>query len=162
MSTRSNIAVVNPNGSVTSIYCHYDGYLSHVGDRLVKHYDTLEKAQALVTLGALSSIGQYIKAPPLPKDHDPLDLSHPDQECVYYHRDRGEPEENTKPYQFENLTVYRVRSTLGNIFEQFNYLFWNNTWYIHGGNGLYRQTTISGIPMAKVIDVLNNKTHLDD
>jgi hypothetical protein len=30
MSTRSRIAIENQNGSVTSVYCHFDGYISGV------------------------------------------------------------------------------------------------------------------------------------
>ncbi len=29
MATRSNIGIVNDNGSVTGIYCHWDGYPEH-------------------------------------------------------------------------------------------------------------------------------------
>jgi hypothetical protein len=37
MSTRSRIAIENQNGSVTSVYCHFDGYISGVGKTLEKH-----------------------------------------------------------------------------------------------------------------------------
>jgi hypothetical protein len=38
MSTRSRIAIENQNGSVTSIYCHFDGYISGVGKTLKECY----------------------------------------------------------------------------------------------------------------------------
>jgi hypothetical protein len=39
MSTRSRIAIENHHGTVTSIYCHFDGYLEGVGKKLFNHYD---------------------------------------------------------------------------------------------------------------------------
>jgi hypothetical protein len=38
MSTRSRIAIENQNGSVTSIYCHFDGYISGVGKTIKRIY----------------------------------------------------------------------------------------------------------------------------
>ncbi len=37
MSTRSRIAIENVDNTVTSIYCHFDGYVSHNGDILQNH-----------------------------------------------------------------------------------------------------------------------------
>lgn len=38
MSTRSTIAIENGNGTIKKVYCHYDGYISHVGKVLAEHY----------------------------------------------------------------------------------------------------------------------------
>ena len=57
MSTRSNIAVQNTDGSVVEVYCHFDGYLSNNGDILQRHYATFDKALALVNAGPYSSLG---------------------------------------------------------------------------------------------------------
>ena len=40
MSTRCRIGIENKNGTITSIYCHHDGYLEGVGEILVNHYKT--------------------------------------------------------------------------------------------------------------------------
>ncbi len=57
MSTRSRIAVLQENdGSVKSVYCHWDGYLSGVGVTLLNHYNTYQRANAVVALGGLSSL----------------------------------------------------------------------------------------------------------
>ena len=40
MGTRSTIAIKNQDGSVTGIYCHWDGYVDHVGVMLKEHYNT--------------------------------------------------------------------------------------------------------------------------
>jgi hypothetical protein len=38
-----------------SVYCHYDGYLEHTGQVLLKHYDSV-KANQLVALGDNSGV----------------------------------------------------------------------------------------------------------
>lgn len=60
MSTRSNIAILYPNGSVKGIYCHSDGYPSYNGEILLNHYATVEKVEALMDLGHLSVLGREI------------------------------------------------------------------------------------------------------
>jgi hypothetical protein len=57
MSTRSRIAIENQDGTVDSIYCHFDGYLSGVGKTLFNHYDQ-EKLEKLLELGDISSLGE--------------------------------------------------------------------------------------------------------
>jgi hypothetical protein len=56
MSTRSRIAIENQDGTVDSIYCHFDGYLEGVGKTLFNHYDQ-EKLEKLLELGDISSLG---------------------------------------------------------------------------------------------------------
>jgi hypothetical protein len=72
MSTRSRIAIENQDGTVTSIYCHWDGYTSGVGKMLEKWYTTQAKVEALIELGDISSL-----------DMTPTST-------VAYARDRGE------------------------------------------------------------------------
>ena len=72
MSTRSRIAIEKQDGTVESIYCHFDGYLSHNGEILQEHYSTKEKMEKLIELGDISKL----------KDTP--------ETTVAYHRDRGE------------------------------------------------------------------------
>lgn len=60
MSTRSNIGIINADGSVTTVYCHSDGYPSGVGKTLREHYNTEEKVRELLSLGDLSVLGEVI------------------------------------------------------------------------------------------------------
>lgn len=83
MGTRSNIGILEPNGSVTYIYCHWDGYVSHHGPILRDHYATVEKVRALIALGSISVLGEE-----LGEKHD-FDGPH-DGVCNVYGRDRGE------------------------------------------------------------------------
>lgn len=61
MSTRSNIARLNSDGSVDVIYCHWDGYLTGVGMGLVLHYDTKKPMNDLIALGDISSLRDTIE-----------------------------------------------------------------------------------------------------
>jgi len=85
MATRSRIAIENQDGTVTSIYCHWDGYTNGVGKTLEKWYTTQEKVEALIELGDISSL-----------DMTPTST-------VAYHRDRGEDLEQTTFSNIENL-----------------------------------------------------------
>ena len=57
MATRSRIAIENQDGTVKSIYCHFDGYLKGVGKTLFNHYDS-EKLEKLIELGDISSLDE--------------------------------------------------------------------------------------------------------
>jgi len=59
MSTRSRIGIVNKDGTVRSIYCHFDGYPEGVGETLRKHYNTPEKINELLDLGDISTLGEF-------------------------------------------------------------------------------------------------------
>lgn len=61
MSTRSRIAVMHGD-KFKSVYVHSDGYLSGVGSILLEHYDSA-RANHLVALGDISSLGTEIEAP---------------------------------------------------------------------------------------------------
>lgn len=58
MSTRCRIGILNKDGTITSIYCHHDGYMKGgVGERLVVHYTDEAKIRKLLELGDISSLG---------------------------------------------------------------------------------------------------------
>ena len=81
MATRSRIAIENQDGTIKSIYCHWDGYVSHNGRMLFNHYDN-EKLEKLIELGDISVLGESIK------------------DTIAFHRDRGEDLHNKT---FENV-----------------------------------------------------------
>lgn len=83
MATRSTIAKLNRDGTVTSIYCHFDGAPYGVGATLAEHYTDPTKIDQLLVLGDLSSLAEEIGA-----KHD-FDNPTPGQ-CLFYGRDRGE------------------------------------------------------------------------
>jgi hypothetical protein len=72
MATRSRIAIENQDGSVTSVYCHWDGYIKSNGVILNENYNTKDKVEELIALGDLSSLDITI------------------DRTVSYHRDQGD------------------------------------------------------------------------
>jgi len=72
MATRSRIAIENQDGSVTSVYCHWDGHIKTNGRILNENYTTKDKVEELIALGNLSSLDETI------------------ERTVAYHRDNGE------------------------------------------------------------------------
>jgi hypothetical protein len=94
MGTRSRIGVMHGD-IVKSVYCHWDGYLSHNGTILQKHYDS-SKANQLVALGDISSLGKDIGEKHAfdtyhlsPEDRKQHELDHGDS-TTFYGRDREE------------------------------------------------------------------------
>ena len=61
MSTNSLVAYLNEDGSVVSSYVHYDGYATGVGEMLLEHYNSEERARDLAwCLGYASSLRETI------------------------------------------------------------------------------------------------------
>ena len=93
MSTRSRIGVMHGD-KLKSVYCHWDGYLSHNGRILQDHYDSA-KANHLVSLGDISSLRPEIGVVHPFSTWD-TDMSPAEYEAqfanmtTFYGRDRGE------------------------------------------------------------------------
>lgn len=121
MATRSTIAVQHPDGKVTQIYAHWDGYPSWNGRLLFVYYSDYLKAKELVSLGDLSKLAQKIY--PTSPNHT-FDTPQPEV-CVYYGRDRGE--EGVYPKIFQNLDQYVQDAP----FEEYNYILINGVWYVN-------------------------------
>lgn len=58
MGTRSTIALEFADGSVSQVYCHWDGYLSGVGAQLESDYSDPFALQELIDGGDMSCIGE--------------------------------------------------------------------------------------------------------
>ena len=87
MATRSRIAIENQDGTVLSIYCHWDGYPEGNGRRLLDHFQTQEKVESLIALGSLSSLNENVEIP----EGVTHNFDNPAKGIVVaYHRDRGE------------------------------------------------------------------------
>ena len=88
MSTPSSIGIKNENGTVTSIYCHFDGYLSNNGQILLDHYNTEEKVKQLIALGGLCYLGERLS--PNENEEHSFYGQRAKGVTLAYHRDRGE------------------------------------------------------------------------
>ena len=60
MGTRSTIALEFADGSVSQVYCHWDGYLENNGQILEAHYTDPFKVRELVDLGDFSSLRETV------------------------------------------------------------------------------------------------------
>ena len=92
MATRSTIGVLNGDNSVTSIYCHWDGYPEGVGATLHEHYTETETIANLMALGDLAALGDTIGTQ---KEFNTSPLN---GECLAYGRDRGEKWATARTY----------------------------------------------------------------
>jgi hypothetical protein len=61
MATRSTIAIEFADGSVSQIYCHWDGYLDNNGELLNKYYMDPFVVRDLIDLGDFSSLRETVE-----------------------------------------------------------------------------------------------------
>lgn len=94
MSTHARIGMTLPDGTVRSIYCHFDGYPAHAGVTLQRYWR--ESVIPLLDLGDLSVLGAEPGQDEGPGAFDArlrARLADDDPRrtwCVAYGRDRGE------------------------------------------------------------------------
>lgn len=116
MATRSTIAVVNADGTVSAVYCHWDGYVDYVGRMLVNNYNSFEAATELVSFGSISVLNVQCHPTAEHTFKKPQDGV-----TVFYARDRGE---ELVILKYETVNTYLHT----NPWEEYNYIFMNNTW----------------------------------
>ena len=133
MSTRCRIGIENKDGTITSIYCHHDGYPEVVGEILVNHYKTEEKIRKLLELGDMSSLGtepvENLRGWEMPKagTADWLKAymeSHSENQCVIY-KTRGE---DCPAKTHKDIEEYQRHSR--DCWGEYAYLFKNNEWFV--------------------------------
>ena len=109
MATRSRIGLQLADGSVLSVYSHWDGYPEFNGVKLVEHFNSYEKAAELIDGGDISCLWTNAGW-----NNETL----PTTGALYY-SSRGDV---TEPRLDETLDEY-----LGNG-EEYAYLFANGEW----------------------------------
>ena len=110
MSTNARIACMLPNGNIYETFIHYDGYKSHTGEMLIKHYKTLQKVYDLIMKGSMPSLQPEIEEIDFYIKHNVH------KEIISYH----------------NEGIYDSNINSINNKVQFNYLFKNREWYLNG------------------------------
>ncbi len=138
MATRSSIHSFDGE-TLTSVYCHWDGYPSHHAPILLEHINTPEKVNELLGFGNISSLEENT----IPtKEHS---YEHPQKDVtVFYGRDRGESDsaaEVTHTVNVGNDGLPTASSLL--IREKYQYLYdlRSNTWYMMDGNSPWVKLT---------------------
>lgn len=137
MATRSTIAVQHADGTVSQIYAHWDGYLDGNGQLLHTYYNSQELAEALVSLGSISSLAER---------RDPLGTTHtfdsPEKDVtVYYGRDRGETE--VEPTVYTNFSDYKKNGDS----QEYDYVFMGGEWFVR-----YYGTSNGFVALATALD----------
>ena len=120
MATRSNIGIVNSDKSISSIYCHFDGYPEYVGKLLLNHYNNVGIVNELLDLGNLSQLCEKLYS-----DNNSHTFDKPQKGvCVAYGRDRGE--KSQEAIVFEDLGEFE--DSASNCWADYQYLFDNGKW----------------------------------
>lgn len=103
MATTSSISLENPDHTVTSIYCHWDGYIEYNGKILLEHYTDYSIVNRLLQGGDLSSLKNTIDS------------------CEYY--DRSHP----APSIFANFEQFNA----GLVAREYDYVYkQDHKWYV--------------------------------
>jgi len=138
MATRSTIALEYADGTVQAVYCHWDGYLAHNGQILLKHYSNPFVLRDLIDLGDISSLRPQIGTKHA-FSHFDTEMTQEDYYALYsemttfYGRDRGETGTNAK--QFKDYEDY----LLNHQFEEYDYILRNDNgvpvWFVSDHDG---------------------------
>ena len=137
MATRSNIAMKTLEGKIVSVYCHWDGYVANNGRILLENYTDIEKIEALVALGSISSLGEQIGEA---QDFDDRSTQK-DEWTLFYSRDRGE--------QLSIQEYDDIPSWIADM-EEYAYLWNGQDWLVND----HGETDANGYPVFNFLDVM--------
>lgn len=140
MATRSIIAR-QKDREVESIYCHWDGYPTHVGAILDGYYTDQESVDKLMALGSLSSLEPKCDRPVGHSFDSPVDGY-----CVAYGRDRGEGDVEPELHQ----GLFQLRQRVDDAGAAFVYLFMEDEWHGAATDGKF---AFEFFPIKKLIQM---------
>ena len=140
MGTRSTIALEFADGTVEQVYCHWDGYLEHNGQILLKHYSNPFILRDLIDLGDISSLKSTIGTKHA-FSHFDTEMKQEDYNALYrdmttfYGRDRGET--GTSAKKFASYEDY----LFNHQYEEYDYILRNDNgvavWFVCDHDGAY-------------------------
>ena len=119
MATRSRIGIELKNGSVLSVYHHWDGYPEWLGRILNTHYNTRAKAAELIDGGDMSTCWNEENQPE-------------------YYSARGE---NCPPRLDADLNEYLCDG------EEYAYVFSKGNWVCYDLHGAVHPTIVKEVPI---------------
>ena len=128
MATRSRIGIQLANGSILSVYCHWDGYPEFNGVKLVEYFNSYEKAAELIDGGDISCLWTNSGW-----NNETLPTTGPQ-----YYSSRGEV---TEPRYDLSLKTYLANG------EEYAYLFANGEWICYSLKDGINQVNIP-VPVA--------------
>ena len=138
MSTRSNIAIQKPNGTILSIYVHSGGYPDGVGQGLIDNYKTYISAEKLFRYGDASYLGSTLK------------------ECSFYHRDWQR--DLDKAHVHKNFESFK-KFYSGDVFIEFVYLFKDGQWLVSDN---YSRSELEFVPVKEHKDYSGKKSGMTE
>ena len=125
MATRSAIGIKHGD-RIKAVYCHYDGYLGHVGLALNTYYQDSIKVNKLISMGDMSGIGADIgEEHGFDQKKDYLDDGIA-RECTFYKRDRAEEGVEFQSFDNEASFIDYYRGTGA----EYYYLYDHGVWYV--------------------------------
>ena len=135
MATRSRIGIELSDGSVLSVYCHWDGYPEFNGVKLVEHFNSRDAVTELIDGGDISALWTNAGW-----NNETLPETGP-----LYFSSRGE---NCPPRLDADLCEYLLAVNA----EEYHYLFRNGKWVCYEmnplGNELPKLTEIPSASLA--------------
>jgi hypothetical protein len=129
MATRSRIGIELSDGSVLSVYCHWDGYPEFNGVKLVEHFNSRDAVTELIDGGDISALWTNAGW-----NNETLPETGP-----LYFSSRGE---NCPPRLDANLNEYLSDG------EEYAYVFTNGEWVCYD---LHETPKIVEIPSAVAV-----------
>ena len=141
MATRSTIALEYADGTIEQVYCHWDGYLAHNGQILLKHYSNPFILRDLIDLGDISSLKSTIGTKHA-FSHFELRAEEvaeykvlTENMTTFYGRDRGEDGVSAK--KFKDYEDY----VANHQYEEYDYILRNDNgvavWFVCDHDGAY-------------------------
>ena len=141
MGTRSTIALEYADGTIEQVYCHWDGYLAHNGQILLKHYSNPFILRDLIDLGDVSSLKPTIGTKHA-FSHFELRAEEvaeykvlTENMTTFYGRDRGEDGVSAK--RFKDYEDY----VANHQYEEYDYILRNDNgvavWFVCDHDGAY-------------------------
>lgn len=142
MATRSCIGTQLKDGSIVSIYCHWDGYPEYNGRMLRDHFDTADKVRELIDGGNVSALYTNVGW-----QNETLPESGP-----LYYTSRGEKIEDNAPQYHSDLNAFLVAAD-DNYGAEYSYHFVDGEWTCHSLNAgpdrnMVKQVEIPAGPVA--------------
>jgi hypothetical protein len=127
MATRARIGIELKNGSVLSVYHHWDGYPEWLGRILKTHYNTRQKVAELIDGGDMSSCWSEERWVDRPNEFGGSYSNKVQEYGPQYYSERGE---DTPPRLDADLAEY----LLPDNGEEYHYVFRNGEWVCYNMN----------------------------
>ena len=123
MATRSRIGVQLKDGSVLSVYCHWDGYPEWNGKKLKEHFNSYEQAAELIDGGDISSLWT---------DTDWNHMKMEEHRTLYY-AERGQEDQDVEP-NLDNSFQAFIKG-VNDSWADYAYLFADGEWKCYTPKG---------------------------